>query len=460
MDFFKLANFHEKQLEAADAIRNADFTLYGGAAGGGKSYWIRWMAVNRLMTFFSRGLKNVRVGIFCESYTALDDRHLSKIPFEFPPWLGSFHQGKREFHLSPEYGSGVIAFRNLDDVSKYLSSEFADISVDELTMNRRETFDFLVTRMRWPGITDNKFISASNPGQIGHGWVKKLFIDKNFEDEPVQLASQRFKYVRALYTDNPHIDAVSYGKRLASMPEHLRRAYMEGDWDIFAGQFFTEFRRDLHVIEPWSDASTWAWFNALPTFCGLDWGYSDPSAVLWAKFWDNTWYIYRELYVAGLTFEELRDKITEIEEPAIIYADPSIWAKKDSPTSGAQKMAPLRLKPAMNDRVIGWTILKQALKAKRVKIFSTCVNLIRVTPNMVYNESANSKKEDMQTIGVEDHLPDAWRYLVASHQAIVQSKVALTYLPKTGKIQSNGGQKDLDSLFSKQKSTYLPKYHK
>lgn len=457
-DFFKLANFHEKQLEAANEILENDYILYGGAAGGGKSYWIRWMAIYRLMIFSQRGIKNVRVGIFCETYTALDDRHLSKIPFEFPPWLGTFHQGKREFHLSAEYGSGVIAFRNLDDVSKYLSSEFADIWVDELTMNKRETFDFLVTRMRWPGITDNKFGSASNPGQIGHGWVKKLFIDKNFEDEPLPLLNCRFKYIRALYTDNPHIDAESYGKRLAGMPEDLRRAYMEGDWDIFAGQFFTEFRRDIHVIEPWADQATWDWFNALPTYCGFDWGYHDPSAVVWGKFWDNTWYIYKELYIAGLDYEELKQEIMKIEEPYLIYADPSIWAHKDSPTSGAQKMAPLPLKPAMNDRVIGWTIVKQTMKAKRIKIFSTCNNLIRVLPNMVYNESANSKKEDMQTTGVEDHLPDSLRYLIATHQVNNQSKKALTYVKNTGKMMPIGGQKDLESLFSKKKSSYLPKY--
>ena len=98
--------------------------------------------------------------------------------------------------------------------------------------------------------------------------------------------------VKARYVDNPHIDKDSYGTRLGSLPENLRRAYMDGDWDIFAGQFFTEFRRERHVIEPFEDKQTLAWFNALPTYCGLDWGYTAPSCVLWGKYHDNTWYIF------------------------------------------------------------------------------------------------------------------------------------------------------------------------
>ena len=457
LSFWEVANFHPKQYEAAQAVKDFSYILYGGAAGGGKSYWIRWTAVLRLLEFAQRGISNVRVGIFCESYVALDDRHLAKIPFEFPKWLGEYSLTRREFTLSPEYGSGVLAFRNLDDPSKYLSSEFADIWIDELTMNKREIFDFIITRLRWPGITDNKFCAASNPGQIGHGWVKKLWIDRNFENE--KLPKGQFHYIKALYTDNPHIDAVSYGARLSSMPEGLRRAYMEGDWSIFAGQFFTEFKKEQHVIEPWGDEATWKWFNALPTYCGLDWGYNDPSAVVWAKFHDNTWYIYKELYINGLDYEELKQRIINIEVPRVIYADPSIWAKKDSPNSGAHRMYPLPLKPAVNDRVIGWTLMKQAMKQNRIKIFSNCENLIRTIPDMVYNESAESKKEDMATKGVDDHICDATRYLIASFLHTVKGNIPLTYSGSSNMGQRQ--EKDLDELFQKKKKfSWIPRYKK
>jgi len=459
VSFSKLANFYDKQLEATEKIKDYDYILYGGAAGGGKSRWLRWMAIGRLLYFAQKGLRNVRVGLFCETYTALDDRQLSKVQFEFPTWLGDMNMSKREFHLKPQYGSGVLCFRNLDDPSKYLSSEFADILIDELTTNKRDIFDFLVgTRMRWPGIQDSKFMAATNPGGVGHGWVKKLWIDRNFEDE--KLDPNSFCFISSLYTDNPYIDHVSYGKRLASLPDALRRAYMEGDWDIFAGQFFTEFRRNVHVIEPFTDEDTLNWFNALPTYCGLDYGYSPHySAVLWAKYYEGIFYIYRELYIREKTYEELKQLIIDIEIPKIIYADPSIWAKKDSPTSGADKMKPLPLVQAMNDRLIGWNIVKQSMKTNHLKIFSTCKNLIRTIPDQVYNERLTSQAEDLDTEG-EDHLPDALRYLQATHKNIKPQKEALNYSKKPSKVVSKFGG-ELDQLFAPRKSNnYSPRYRR
>ena len=221
--FTQLANFFEKQKIAASLVKDYKYILYGGAAGGGKSRWLRWMAVARLLEFYMRGLNNVRVGLFCESYTALNDRHLSKIEFEFPEWLGKWNGERKEFKFTQDLGSHVIAFRNLDDLGKYLSAEFADIYVDELTMSARDVFDFLVgTRMRWPFIPDSKFLAASNPGQIGHGWVKKLWIDRDFSNE--KLKEEEFVFCKALWSDNPHLPP-SYGDQLDRLPEHLRRAY-------------------------------------------------------------------------------------------------------------------------------------------------------------------------------------------------------------------------------------------
>ena len=394
------------------------------------------------------------MGLFCEDYPALKDRQISKIPFEFPPWLGTLNKGEHDFVLAPAYGGGIISFRNLDDVAKYLSAEFADIFVDELTRNTRETFDFLITRLRWAGIEDSKFVAGTNPGQVGHGWVKKLWIDKDFSSE--KLNPDDFGMVKALPTDNPYLPTSYIANTLENLPDQLRRAYKEGDWDIFAGQFFTEFRRDLHVIEPFTDEKTLAWFNALPTYCGLDYGYNAQSAVVWAKFYDETWYVYRELYERELTFEQLRDKITDIEEPALIFADPAIWAKKDSPTSGAEKMRPLLLKPAANDRVLGWIALKQLFKGNKVKIFSTCTNLIRTIPLQVYNERAESRAEDLDTLG-EDHIVDSLRYLVFSFKNIKPQQKPFTYLKNERKIKVSG---DLEAVFGKKhQDRFTPKYN-
>jgi len=462
ISFSQLANLLPKQKQALDIMMLCKYLLYGGAASGGKSYFLRWAALYLVMYYCAKyNLTGVRVGLFCEDYPALNERQLSKIPYEFPSYLGILNKQSHEFRLNPEYGGGVIAFRNLDDPSKYLSSEFAAILVDEASKNVRETFDFLVMRMRWPGIPDTKFIGATNPGGPGHGWIKKLWIDKDFTDE--QLDPSEFQFVQAKYTDNSHIDA-SYAKQLNSLPEQMRRAYMEGDWDVFKGQFFSEFRREFHVIEPFNTPEDKAWFDSLPTYCGLDYGYNAPSAVVWGKYHDETWYIYRELYQNGLTYEELRDKIMSIEIPDRIFADPSIWAKKDSPTSGADRMTlpvgtgeniqRLVVKPAMNDRVIGWTIIKQSLKVKKIKIFSTCKDLIRTIPIQVYDER-NGHMEDLDTTG-DDHIVDALRYLIATHKHIIPQKEVFTYnvlhgTPKV--IREKTADEELDALFASPDST-------
>ena len=189
--FSELAHFTEKQLEATKITDKYKFLLYGGAMGGGKSYWLRWILLRFLLKKYGETKqKGIRVGLFCEDYPSLKDRHLSKIKFEFPDWLGELKSGDNEFQLKKEYGSGVIAFRNLDDVSKYQSSEFAAIGIDEITKNLKEVFDYLRTRLRWPGIKDVRFMAATNPGGIGHAWVKKLWMDKEYE--PGEMEENQF----------------------------------------------------------------------------------------------------------------------------------------------------------------------------------------------------------------------------------------------------------------------------
>src|SRR3990167_721219 len=115
-----------KQVTLFNAMFEYLRVLYGGARGGGKSYSLRWAAVLFVWRcFVELGLKNVRVGIFCETYRDLNDRHLVETRSSFPEWLGSYHSERREFTLSDAFGGGVIAFRNLDDPSKYKSVQFA-----------------------------------------------------------------------------------------------------------------------------------------------------------------------------------------------------------------------------------------------------------------------------------------------------------------------------------------------
>ena len=225
-DFCK---FFPKQLEALEASKRFKYVLFGGSVGSGKSYWIRWSVIWWLMEYYAKyGIKGIRAGVFCEDYPSLNDRHLTKVKFEFPLWLGKFNEAKHEFTLAPEYGSGIIAFRNLDDPSKYLSVEFAVIAIDEINRNPKTTFDMLRSRHRWPGIKDTKFIAGCNP--LGEAWVKNMWVKRLFP--PDEKEQYEFVYVPALPTDNPHLP-VEYYKSLESLPEMQRKAYLEGNWDAF-----------------------------------------------------------------------------------------------------------------------------------------------------------------------------------------------------------------------------------
>lgn len=227
--FTTLSGFFPKQNEAKLASQRFKFTLFGGSVGSGKSRWLRWMMIYWLIKFAQKyKIKGIRAGLFCEDYPSLNDRHLSKVKYEFPSWLGSFNEAKHEFTLAPEYGSGILAFRNLDDPSKYLSVEFAIEGVDEINRNAKPVFDMLRSRLRWPGIKDVKFLAGCNP--LGEAWVKNMWVKRMFP--PEEKEQYEFVFVPALPTDNPFLPQ-EYYKSLESLPENQRKAYLEGNWDAF-----------------------------------------------------------------------------------------------------------------------------------------------------------------------------------------------------------------------------------
>jgi hypothetical protein len=227
--FSELAKFLPKQKDAQEASKRFKFVLFGGSLGSGKSHWLRWMMIYWLLKLHAKsGLKGIRAGLFCEDYPSLNDRHLSKVRYEFPAWLGKYNEAKHEFTLAPEYGSGVIAFRNLDDPEKYLSVEFAIMGVDEINRNPITTFRELRKRLRWAGIKDVKFLAACNP--VGEAWVKNMWVKRAFP--PEENEQYEFVFVPALPTDNPYLDQ-SYYKSLEALPENQRKAFLEGNWDAF-----------------------------------------------------------------------------------------------------------------------------------------------------------------------------------------------------------------------------------
>ena len=270
----------------------------------------------------------------------------------------------------------------------------------------------------------------------GNSWVKKIWMDRDFEPEEMDEAHEYF-YVAALAKDNPHI-AQSYLKQLDTLPADMARAFRDGDWDIFKGQFFGEWRRTVHTCKPFKPPVEWKRF-----ICG-DYGYSAPAAVYWcAVSPDDVVYVYRELYMTGLTYEALTKEIIartpDDEWDSIGYwvFDPAIWAKSGASAtalSGADIMEQtfsrmmkdsgkrrfLRLLKGDNQRVIGWGMLRERFKPRLcsdsevragIQVTEDCTNLIREIPSLVYDKN---NVEDCDSSG-SDHGADAIRYGLMSN---------------------------------------------
>lgn len=313
-----IAKFTDRQLEAVKHLDSGliKYLLYGGALGGGKSYLLRWYAIRRLIVLHRIwGLTHVAGMLACENYPSLEDRQLQKIIYEFPPWLGKYYDKHKAygrcFLLKERWGGSALCFRNLDDPSKYASSEWCFILVDELTKNAYETFTFLRTRLRLPGLPDveAQFVGGTNPGGIGHGWVKSLWMDKSFPEEWIKPTDYRsmFAYVPSKADDNPHLDA-SYWSMLSTLPENLRKPFRDGNWDIFVGQAFPEFG-EPHKIDPQPIPR-----NAHLYWC-MDWGFGSPFSIGW--FWvdsDGRILRFHEWYGASGPNSGLRMADTDIAE--------------------------------------------------------------------------------------------------------------------------------------------------
>lgn len=464
ISFTELAQFQPKQKQAWYALMNeiCKYLLYGGAAFGGKSYFLRWAAIGLGMYYFSRyGIRNVPIGLFSEDYPTLKDRQVIKMKNEIPSFLGKLQETRDEgysFVAAPRYGSFIILLRNLDDPSKYSSTEFAAILVEELTKNSRTTFDDLRFRLRYPGIADPKFVGATNPGGVGHGFVKQLWV----KPDPLKLdvEQERFFFVPALYSDNK-FTTEGYVKQLDSLPLDKRKAYKEGNWDMFAGQYFNEWKENLHVCNPFIPNKS----NVIVG--GMDWGRTAPFAFHLAEVQKVktieglTFYrtkVFCEVYGVEKTPKEWADEIhkqleffkLKVDDISWIQGDPAMFTKgNDNSLSIADQFnrEKIRMRPASNDRIGGWENLHRWLTIAPdglpyIQVASNCINLIRTLPELVHDDN---KIEDVDTTG-EDHSPDALRYMlkalkwidgitggVGRTEGTTQKKFTAQIDPETGK---------------------------
>jgi len=403
----RLVNPTERQRDFLKAIADKDFVLYGGEAGGGKSYILRWWLILYLVWCWKvLHLRNVVVGLFCEDYPNLYDRQISKLEREVPAWLGRITYRKTcNLELRAEYGGGAIALRNLDKLEKYKSAEFAAIAVDELTLNPLHTFNWLRFRLRWPGIQRPKFAGATNPGGVGHSWVKAYWVDKKFPDE-LQAIADQFVLVRAKSSDNPHV-TTGYHDRLLTLPPDMARMVGRGDWNVYTGQWFPQFEQTKHVI-PAAEAvkRIKSWHT---TWISGDWGFEHPACFhVHSKDEHNRITTFGELWDRRVGEQEWGQRLTRTWGHLKLKSFPFSWdAGRLSPRSapkypksivqlvsdalGAGIPKPHPADSSPGSRMSGYRLMSQLLEAEvggqpMWQIADNCPKLIECLPTLIRDE--------------------------------------------------------------------------
>lgn len=420
----RAAEWHptEKQALADHVAETAFETLYGGAAGGGKSAWILHHAWDLSIKYPGH-----RSLLLRRTFPELEESLILASLESYDQKLATYKVADKKWQFQ---NNSVIKFGHMEqakDRFAYQSAAYELIAFDELTHFEEPMYDYMISRCRTTKRKSMKgmvphMIAATNPGGIGGPWVKERFIDPA-PHGTVFDADNGLKraFVQARVADNPNIDE-GYVARLMAMKDPVeRRQLLDGDWEAFEGRFFTRWNRDIHVIEPFEVPDWW------PRERGLDWGFRDPFACVWGAWGpDRALYIYREAYEREMTTSEQAELVLDLsmgEKILATYADPSIWAHDGTGETNAMRYARkgLYCAKAMNARISGWSAMIDAMRVQiddegvphtGIYVFDTCTNWIRTTPMLPRSER---NPEDCETKGVEDHLADATRYLIATH---------------------------------------------
>jgi len=364
-----------------DSIRRYPITGFGGAKGGGKSYSLRNILLARRFEYpKSTG------AIFRKTYPELEANHIRPLFAEHPGLRTYWNESKKILSLP---NGSTLQFSHCAtemDVYLYQGREINDLGIDEAGQWSEAMFRTLLgsNRSSIQGIPARCALTF-NPGGIGHGWIKRLFIDKRFNERE---RPNDYNFIQALISDNKALtdNDPDYIHRLnTETSEALRKAYLYGDWDILAGQFYSELNRSIHFIPPFTIPQHWNKFAA------YDYGYNHPAAFGWfATDEDGNTFLYRELIQAGRRVDELAEAVNRYPETSDLYvfAGHDCWAKRSSTINKEQGNPPtiaeefathgIYLKHATIDRIAGAAHLRSYLalrgekKRPRFYIFNTC----------------------------------------------------------------------------------------
>lgn len=399
-----------KQQRFIDA--SASEVLFGGAAGGGKSY-------GQLVDAFIFALRypSSKQLIFRRTFRELEKSLIRVANDIYPRSVYKYNSSK---HTGVFRNGSIIDFGYCDkesDVYQYQSAEYDIIRFDELTHFTKEMYVYMLSRVRGTNGYPKQLKSSTNPGGIGHTWVKERFIDigePNAEHDDKIFIPSRVQDNLFLMQKDP-----GYVKRLEKLDEKEKQALLYGNWDIFDGQYFTEWKRDVHVMSPFEIPKHWRRYFV------MDYGL-DMLAGYWIAL--DTYgraYVYREIYESGLIISEAAKRIRAMTDEEIYanIAPPDLWNRRqDTGKSAAEIFAEngVPIVRANNDRVQGWYNLKEWLhpcadeQGKTIaplRIFSNCLNLIRTLPSVAMDtKNPNDVAREPHEL---THAPDAIRYFVA-----------------------------------------------
>ena len=409
--------------------------LYGGAAGGGKSYAT---LADPLRNLNHHAFSGLLVRHTTEELRELIQKSQELYPKAIP---GIKWSERKSQWVTPRGGRIWMSYLDKDqDVMRYQGQAFNYIAFDELTQWATPfAWNYMRSRLRSASPELGLYMRATtNPGSVGHQWVKKMFIDPSKPNKPFWATDietgDRLEYPRghtkegqplfkrrfipASLFDNPYLaDSGDYETMLLSMPEHQRKQLLEGNWDVNEGAAFPEFNRQIHVVDPYDIPNSWAKFRA------CDYGYGSWTGVVWfAVSPSEQLVVYREMYVTKVTATDLADMILEAEadDGTIRYGvlDSSLWHKRgDTGPSLAEQMIMKGCRWRPSDRSKGSRVSGKNEIHRRLQVdefteepqlvfFSTCTNCIAQIPSIPLDKR---NPEDVDT-NAEDHLYDALRY--------------------------------------------------
>ncbi len=388
------------------------YIAYGGARGGGKSWALRRKLI--LMCLRYPGLRCLLVR---RTLPELRSNHLAPLLAEYGAILT---YSERDKELTLENGSRIIfgycaAER---DALRYQGQEYDIIAIDEATQLSEYQFTIFKACLRGTRDFPRRIYLTCNPGGIGHSWVKRLFIDRDYRlgENPDDYA-----FIPATVFDNGILTRADpdYVRRLETLPPRLRDAWLYGKWDIFEGQFFTEFDTARHVCA--DDAIP----RASHTVVALDYGFDMLAAYICICDSEGRVYVTDEFCAPNLTLGEAAARIAELcqgKNVEFAVASPDLWNRRqDSGKSGFEIMQSVTgmppMRPADDRRIPGWRLIREYLADRPdgkpgILISRRCPELIRCLPALLFDKNrAEDASGEPHSV---THSPEALRYALMS----------------------------------------------